>query len=434
MNQKHNIIFICTNNAGRSQITEAVFRREYGELYNVFSAGVDPWDDIHPVGRKLMQKNGFSMEGHKPEHVNDIDFSIMDMVVTIGDPAEEGTRDLRRGITHIHWDLGDPARADGTSDSEAVFIETKRRIEEQIKILVKRINCPHNLDKYSWQASICCNALLEDYSEDGLIPEKHIPMLAEKGFKLIELSCYRKQYAYLWDDSNMLDKLIKACADNEVTIWSIHPPENEELLGTDNTSRKENLDMLRHFAELSSRLGATCMPIHLWSTTRSLQETEENNVLGDILKELDEICLQYNVTLCLETLRSNVSKVSNAELMNIIKTRSVNLGMVIDSGHSHISGDLHEITAQAGSLAKNLHLHENDGINDLHQVPGSGGIDWARFAENLKQGGYKGPITYEIGHIDKYEIDSALDDTIEHYKKYFAGHILRINSSPAQRL
>jgi arsenate reductase (thioredoxin) len=40
--QKERVLFICTNNAARSQMVEAILNKLYGDRYTAFSAGTDP--------------------------------------------------------------------------------------------------------------------------------------------------------------------------------------------------------------------------------------------------------------------------------------------------------------------------------------------------------------------------------------------------------
>lgn len=423
---KKNILFVCTNNAGRSQIAEAVFRRLYGKSFEVQSAGVDPWEVIHPVGRALMNKNGYSMKGHKPKHVETIDFGLIDIVVTIGDPAEEGTRKSREGKGHVHWDLGDPARADGTSDSESVFIETKRRIENKIKVLGKTLANLQAMDEFFWKPAICTCVFRGDQADAVFDPVRHVSLLAKKGFKLIELSCYIPRRDFDWRNKHKVDELLSVCADNGIDIWSAHPPENEVLLGTDENARQKHFDMLKEFADFCNQIGAAYMPIHLWSTTRSLEQIKADSLWNSIPAELEKLCLTSNVTLCVETLRNNVSMISNGNLLDMLKERNSCLGLLMDTGHAHISGDLHDVTLRAESFIKSLHLHDNDSVDDTHQIPDAktGTIDWNRFAANLKHIRYTGPILYEIAFIPYNELDKALTKTIEHYQRFFCAHDL----------
>lgn len=161
------------------------------------------------------------------------------------------------------------------------------------------------------------------------------------------------------------------------------------------------------------------MPIHFWSTTRTLDDTKDEMFLEPLISELISICEDSNIILCLETLRTNVSKVSNFELLNIVKAHSSHLGFLVYSAHSQISGDLHETVLKSSGLLKSLHLHDNDGTNDLHKVPGTGVIDWGLLAKNLKTANYTGPIMYEVGYISHDNVDTALDATFANYQKYF---------------
>ena len=131
------ILFICTGNAGRSQMAEAMFRAAYGDEFEVLSAGVEPWGNLHPIAVKLMNEDGLDMSGHYPKHVNDFLDKNLDFVITIGDRAENETGDFAAGVRCIHWPIDDPADADDTPDSEKVFRCTKKAISDKFPALLK---------------------------------------------------------------------------------------------------------------------------------------------------------------------------------------------------------------------------------------------------------------------------------------------------------
>ena len=83
------ILFVCTCNAGRSQIALALFERLAGSEVAVLSAGVAPWPDLHPVARSLLQERGFDVSSLHPKHVNSFVDTPLDVVVTIGDRARK---------------------------------------------------------------------------------------------------------------------------------------------------------------------------------------------------------------------------------------------------------------------------------------------------------------------------------------------------------
>ena len=74
-----------------------------------------------------------------------------------------------------------------------------------------------------------------------------------------------------------------------------------------------------------------------------------------------------------------------------------NVGICFDTGHCLISGldPMQEINHCASELFS-FHLHENDGVEDLHWVPGRGLIDWPRFFDKVRTLGYGGSFILEI--------------------------------------
>ncbi len=132
------ILFICTGNAGRSQMAEAMFRNRHGDKFDVVSAGVEPWTSLHPMAMKLMKEDGISLEGHYPKHVRPFLDEDIDVAVTIGDRAEAETGAFRPGTLRLHWPIADPADADGTTDSENVFRRTRQAILERFPDITKR--------------------------------------------------------------------------------------------------------------------------------------------------------------------------------------------------------------------------------------------------------------------------------------------------------
>lgn len=125
---KKKILFVCTNNAGRSQMAEAMFRKRCGDKFEIFSAGVEPWDDLHPMTVKLMNEEGLDVTGYYPQHVKEYLNDKIAVVITIGDRAKAESGHFRAGPIRTHWPINDPAGADGTTDSEKVFRSTRQII------------------------------------------------------------------------------------------------------------------------------------------------------------------------------------------------------------------------------------------------------------------------------------------------------------------
>lgn len=139
------VLFVCTGNAGRSQMAEAMFRRLAAGRAHVMSAGVDPWPALHPMAVKLMAERDLDLAGHHPKPVSAHAGVQIDAVVTLGDPARELLPDrLKNESRWQHWDVSDPADADGTDNSEAVFRRTAEMIEKRLPDLLQQVSSPTN--------------------------------------------------------------------------------------------------------------------------------------------------------------------------------------------------------------------------------------------------------------------------------------------------
>ncbi len=68
----------------------------------------------------------------------------------------------------------------------------------------------------------------------------------------------------------------------------------------------------------------------------------------------------------------------------------------LDTGHAMISGSgcTHMLKA-LGHRNRTLHIHDNNGLADMHQAPGRGKIHWRQFAEALGEVGYTGTFNFE---------------------------------------
>lgn len=133
------VLFVCTGNAGRSQIAQALAEEMKAPGVVAMSAGVEPWADLHPMARKLLTERGVDLAGRYPKHVNTFVDAEIDRVVTIGDRARDETPPFRRNAAREHWDIADPADADGTGREEETFRRTMAEIERRMADLMERV-------------------------------------------------------------------------------------------------------------------------------------------------------------------------------------------------------------------------------------------------------------------------------------------------------
>ena len=128
MNKKR-VSFLCTGNSCRSQMAEGFLRDMAGDRFEVFSAGIKP-TQVNPLAIKVMAEAGIDISKHRSKSAMEFIGQKFDFVVTVCDNAKQTCPIFPGKYEKIHWDLEDPAEAQGTEEERLVFF---RRIRDEIK-------------------------------------------------------------------------------------------------------------------------------------------------------------------------------------------------------------------------------------------------------------------------------------------------------------
>jgi len=120
-----NILFVCVQNAGRSQMAEALFRRLSGDGNEARSAGSAPGTHVHPEVVEAMRELGVDLADRVPRRLERTDAEWADVVVTMGCGDECPYIPGRR---YIDWDLPDP-KGRPLDEVRATRDDIKRRVE-----------------------------------------------------------------------------------------------------------------------------------------------------------------------------------------------------------------------------------------------------------------------------------------------------------------
>jgi arsenate reductase len=100
-----NALFVCLHNAGRSQISQALFERAAAGRHGARSAGTTPGERVHPEVAEAMRELGIEIGERQPRRLSDEDAKWADVVVTMGCGDECPYIPGRR---YLDWDLPDP--------------------------------------------------------------------------------------------------------------------------------------------------------------------------------------------------------------------------------------------------------------------------------------------------------------------------------------
>jgi arsenate reductase len=122
-----NVLFVCLGNAGRSQMSEALFSRTAAGSHEARSAGTQPAAAVHPEVVEAMRELGIDLSARVPHRLELADAEWADVVVTMGCgdacPVILGKR-------YIDWELEDP---------KGKPIERVREIRDEIAARIERL-------------------------------------------------------------------------------------------------------------------------------------------------------------------------------------------------------------------------------------------------------------------------------------------------------
>jgi len=140
--KKSKVLFLCTGNSARSQMSEAFLRKYAGDRFKVFSAGLEP-KGINPYTSRVMHEMGISMDEQWSKSVKEyLGNMFFHYVITVCANAEENCPTVFLGMgKHEHWNFEDPAAFSG-SDEERLnkFRDVRDQIETKIKSWIQDID------------------------------------------------------------------------------------------------------------------------------------------------------------------------------------------------------------------------------------------------------------------------------------------------------
>jgi arsenate reductase (thioredoxin) len=96
------VLFVCVENAGRSQLAQALYERRGGKAR---SAGSRPADELHEAVVEALEEVGIDVSGRAPRALSRDDVEWADLVVTMGcgDACP-----VLPGKEYLDWNLPDP--------------------------------------------------------------------------------------------------------------------------------------------------------------------------------------------------------------------------------------------------------------------------------------------------------------------------------------
>ena len=223
--------------------------------------------------------------------------------------------------------------------------------------------------------------------------------IAKTGIKLIEIraSIWANPCHYSYhmpEQTKELEKALKACA---VKAVSFHPPIRCDLSALDSKEKRKAVDEFKYAMNIAAGLGAKNVVVHPGTKIEDADKYDRHRAQSmDSIVELFKYSREKGLALLLENmvdgcLCSNVVKLS--EFIKDIGEPGIKV--CLDIGHANLKNEVTSGLKVLKDRLAQLHISDNNGVEDQHLPPGEGRIDWDLFRTVLKEIEFNGPLIYE---------------------------------------
>ncbi len=137
MSPPFNVLFICTANACRSQMAEAILRHVGGDRFVARSAGASPIGQIHPLASTALALADIPLQNQYSKGFEEVLEIEHDLIITLCDSAACLTPSAWPGRPVIaHWSLFDPVSYPGTGQEQ---IAVARGTADKLRAWIERL-------------------------------------------------------------------------------------------------------------------------------------------------------------------------------------------------------------------------------------------------------------------------------------------------------
>ncbi len=199
-----------------------------------------------------------------------------------------------------------------------------------------------------------------------------------------------------------------------LTVSQIHGPWRWPPQDRTKEEQEERMEKMNNTLRAASLLGCKHMVIHpMMPCGMEEKETEFASQTWDFnlcyMRELLVCAKEQGVIICLENMpMGRFSMNSGLKVLEFVQEiNDENLKICLDTGHAAIveQGDVAKVVRALGKEMKVLHVHDNNGYQDLHQMPFFGIVDWEAFGQALKEIEFDGVFSLETAPPGKLPDD-----------------------------
>lgn len=250
-------------------------------------------------------------------------------------------------------------------------------------------------------------SMTSDYRTDAECPQPYLRRIAEAGFTHIHW-CHHWSTDFLYGQSE-IEQIAQWLQELGLAVTDVHASAGREKGWTSQREyeRLAGVELVINRIAMAARLGSDVVILHLPSTTAGEAEADVSARWDRIWRSLDALqapAAEHGVRIAFENGNfHDIEKILDRHDKSYV-------GLCYDSGHGNLIPDgLDRLEGLKGRLIS-IHLHDNDGRDDLHGIPLTGTVDWERLCGILAGSSYEKWISQEatMRHADSDDEEAFL--------------------------
>lgn len=239
--------------------------------------------------------------------------------------------------------------------------------------------------------------MTSDYAEGTGDASPYLRRIAAAGFTHVHW-CHHWNTDYVYSDAE-IDRIAGLLDELGLRLLDLHGSagRKHDWSSRWRGKRRAGVELVKNRIAMAARLGADVVIMHV----------PEDPACGPVRKSLDELeplCRDRNVRIAIENTNNH-----DAVRAMLADYAGDYVGLCYDSGHGNMRDGGLAFLNDLGDRLIAVHLHDNDGSADLHNLPFTGTTDWSRLAGLIATSAYDKCISMEsnMRHESGYADEAA---------------------------
>ena len=237
-------------------------------------------------------------------------------------------------------------------------------------------------------------SITTDYFTSARCPEPYLKRIADAGFTHLHW-CHQWNTDFIYQDCE-IDQISRWLDDYGLRVNDTHASSGREKNWRSQLEyeRQAGVELVKNRIDMTSRLGGDVIIMHVPREPENESEKDAFwSPLLNSLEELEPFSLQHGVRIAIENLVPD----NFPTIERLLSEFSPEfLGHCHDSGHGNITGLGLDGLDRCKDRLISLHLNDNDGKGDLHQLLFQGTVDWEPLADLIAASSYEKMVSMEV--------------------------------------